>query len=312
MHRIRVIDSHTEGEPTRIVLSGGPELGAGPLQARRDRFRQEFDSFRRALVNEPRGSDVVVGGLLVPPVDPTSATGVIFFNNVGYLGMCGHGTIGLVVSLAHAGRLSTGRHQIETPAGTVGTELFANGKVSVDNVESRCYQMGVELPVPGYGSVIGDVAWGGNWFFLIEGGPCDLTRANIPRLVEYTEAVKRALTKAGVTGANGDPIDHIELSGPPSQPSANSRNFVLCPGGMYDRSPCGTGTSAKMASLQAHGRLKVGQVWRQEGILGGVFEGVLVSREGRTIPRITGTAYVTAEAELILDDRDPYCYGFPP
>jgi len=311
MHRVRVIDSHTEGEPTRIVLSGGPDLGTGSLRTRRDRFQTEFDRFRRALVNEPRGSDIVVGGLLVPPVDTSSLTGVIFFNNIGYLGMCGHGTIGLVTSLAHVGRLSVGQHAVETPVGTVQTELHSDGTVSVDNVECRCHAMDVELLLPGYGSVVGDVAWGGNWFFLIEGGPCELSRGNIPKLMDFTERVKNALTKAGVTGAGGEAIDHVEVSGPPVGPAADSRNFVLCPGGMYDRSPCGTGTSAKLASLYARGRLKPGQVWRQEGILGGVFEGVLVPRGDRFIPRITGRAYVTGEAELVLDDRDPFCYGFP-
>lgn len=311
MRRVHVIDSHTEGEPTRIILSGGPDLGGGPLWARRDRFRVEFDSFRRAVVNEPRGSDVAVGGLLVPPLDPASLTGVIFFDNVGYLGMCGHGTIGLLVSLAYAKNLAPGGHQIETPVGPVQATLLPTGAVSVENVASYCHKMGVEVTVPGYGRVVGDVAWGGNWFFLIDKAPCELSRANLPQLVDYTRHIQLALGHAGVTGADHEPIDHVEVSGPPSNPSADGRNFVLCPGGMYDRSPCGTGTSAKMATLLAHGQLKEGQPWRQEGILGGIFEGVLVRQGERLIPRITGTAYLTADAELLLDERDPYRDGFP-
>ncbi|MCI4352845.1 MAG: proline racemase family protein [Thermoplasmata archaeon] len=310
MHRVRVIDSHTEGEPTRIVLSGGPDLGTGPLLARRDRFRRDFDSFRRALVNEPRGSEVMVGGLLVPPVDPSAVTGVIFFNNVGYLGMCGHGTIGLIASLAHAGRLSTGPHQIETPVGTVRAELHTDGAVSVRNVESRCYQKGVVLTVAGYGPVSGDVAWGGNWFFLVNEPPVQVIRENIGRLMDFTKAVQAALASAAWTGDDGGAIDHVEVSGPAEGP-ADSRNFVLCPGGMYDRSPCGTGTSAKLAALHARGRLRPGQIWRQQGILGGIFEGVVEGRRDGVVPTITGRAFVTAESELILDDRDPYRNGFP-
>jgi 4-hydroxyproline epimerase len=311
MHRVRVIDSHTEGEPTRIVLSGGPELGSGSLAERRERFRTEFDSFRRAVVNEPRGSEVVIGGLLVPPIQPESAAGVIFFDNAGYLGMCGHGTIGLVTSLAHLDRWSMGTRPIETPVGVVQTTLLPDGRVTVENVASRCERRGVRLSVPGHGTISGDIAWGGNWFFLVDESPLELTRSNIPRLVEFTRQVHAAIQAAGLTGTNGEPIDHVELSGPPSQPTASGRNFVLCPGGMYDRSPCGTGTSAKVATLHAQGLLRPGQVWRQEGILGGIFEATLEERAGQLIPRITGSAHVTAEAELLLDERDPYCYGFP-
>lgn len=309
MDRVRVIDSHTEGEPTRVVIAGGPDLGQGSLAERRNRFRLEFDWFRRALVTEPRGSDVAVGALLVPPLEQSSATGVIFFNNVGYLGMCGHGTIGVVVSLAHVGRLAPGPHVIETPVGTVRAELRKDGAVAFRNVESRCVRQDVAVEVPGYGRVVGDVAWGGNWFFLLDSAPCELTRANIPALCNFTAAVQAAVNRAKVTGDDGGAIDHIEVSGP-GDAGTSSRNFVLCPGGMYDRSPCGTGTSAKLAVLHARGQLRPGQVWRQQGILGGVFEAVAEPRGTSVVPTITGHAYVTAESDLVLDDRDPYRYGF--
>lgn len=311
MDRVRVIDSHTEGEPTRMVVAGGPDLGGGPLAERREKFRTKFDWFRRALVNEPRGSEVAVGALLIPPVDPNAATGAIFFDNGGYLGMCGHGTIGVVVSLAHLGRIKSGVHRIETPVGTVRSELRTDGSVSVQNVESRCTQTDVELTVPGYGKVVGDVAWGGNWFFLLEKSSVPVARENIAALTEFTVAVRTAAHQAGVTGDGGEPIEHVEVSGP-STAGWDSRNFVLCPGGMYDRSPCGTGTSAKLATLFARGKLRAGQVWRQEGILGGVFEGTVEPKGSEVIPTISGRAYLTAEADLILDDRDPFRYGFPP
>lgn len=248
--RVRVVDSHTEGEPTRVVLDGGPALGDGPLSERRDRFRNSYDAFRRAIVNEPRGSDAMVGALLCAPHHRSSTAGVVFFNNVGYLGMCGHGTIGLVVTLHHLGRLAPGRHTIETPVGAVLTELIGDGKVSFWNVMSYRTRTQVSVDVPGYGPIRGDIAWGGNWFYLVDGSPFELRPGNAGRLTDYCRAVEEALARAGITNGEGGPIDHIELSGPPERPENQSRNFVLCPGGAYDRSPCGTGTSAKLACLE--------------------------------------------------------------
>jgi 4-hydroxyproline epimerase len=311
MQRVRVVDSHTEGEPTRMVISGGPELGGGSLADRRERFRQEFDWFRRAVVKEPRGSEVTVGALLVPPEDPSSVAGVIFFDNAGFLGMCGHGTIGILVSLAHLGKIAIGTHRVETPVGPVRAELRTTGAVSVVNVESRCIRQDVSLNVPGYGTVFGDVAWGGNWFFLLDEAPVPVLRSNVDLLLEFAKAVRKAVHAAGLTGDDGGSIDHVEISGP-SDRGADSRNFVLCPGGMYDRSPCGTGTSAKLAALYARGRIRADQVWKQEGILGGVFEGTIEPNGQAVVPTITGHAYVTGEADLLLDDRDPFRYGFPP
>src|SRR6185312_5602670 len=276
MH-IRILDSHTAGEPTRLVVAGGPELGTGPLAARLERFRREHDGFRSAVVNEPRGSDVVVGALLCEPADAASAAGVIFFNNVGYLGMCGHGTIGLVASLAHMGRITAGRHRIETPVGVVEAELHTDGRVSVGNVGSYRAKKDVALEVAGYGRVVGDVAWGGNWFFLVTASAhrFRLALAEVEGLTAFTWAIRQALTAAGVTGEGGAEIDHIELYGPGGEVpgGADSKNFVLCPGRAYDRSPCGTGTSAKLACLHADGKLAAGKVWRQAGILDTVFEG---------------------------------------
>lgn len=306
---IQVVDSHTAGEPTRVVIAGGPALGHDALPDRLRRFAKEHDDFRSAVVNEPRGSDVLVGALLCEPVEKTSAAGVIFFNNVGYLGMCGHGTIGVVATLAHLGRIAPGEHRIETPVGTVRALLHANGSVTVENVASYRHKAAVKVDVPGFGAVAGDIAWGGNWFFLIEHSPFPIDLENAERLTEFSWAVRNALRIKGVTGANGAEVDHIEISHPAQAPGIDSKNFVLCPGKAYDRSPCGTGTSAKLACLAADGKLAPGQLWRQAGILGTVFEGSYELREGKLIPSITGTAFITAESRLILSPSDPFSAG---
>ena len=309
MNRIRIIDSHTGGEPTRVVVEGGPDLGDGPLADRVSRFRAQHDRFRSAVVNEPRGSDVIVGALIVPPVNPACTTGVIFFNNVGYLGMCGHGTIGLMATLAHLDRVTPGDHRIETPVGEIIATWRADGRVSVRNVASYRLEKNVSVPVPGLGDVVGDIAWGGNWFFLVSGHSETLELKNVERLTEVTWRIRQALTARGVTGAGGAEIDHVELFGPPGDPANHSRNFVLCPGRAYDRSPCGTGTSAKLACLAADGKLRPGEVWRQESILGTVFEGSVEQQGQELIPTVTGRAWVNSDSQLLLDPSDPFCWG---
>lgn len=307
--RIRVIDSHTGGEPTRLVVNGGPDLGNGPVSERVKCFQNRYDDFRSAVVNEPRGSDVVVGGLLCEPTDPSCATGVIFFNNVGYLGMCGHGTIGLVATLAHMGRLRSGEHRIETPVGAVSAVLHEDGKVTVNNVASYRSAANVVVTVPGYGEIHGDVAWGGNWFFLVQDHGMELTLKNVDELTRFTWEIRTALRDSQITGECGKEIDHIELYAQSVKPGVDSKNFVLCPGKAYDRSPCGTGTSAKLACLYADGKLREGQTWKQESIVGSVFEGRVAVRDGKIYPSITGSAFVNAESELILDPNDPFCMG---
>ena len=308
-HRVSVIDTHTGGEPTRVVMAGGPDLGRGSMAERRERFRDHHDPFRSAVVNEPRGSEVMVGALVCEPVDSACAAGVIFFNNVGPLWMCGHGTIGVAVALAHAGRIAPGVHRFETAVGVVAVTLEDANHAAFDNVPSYRSAKGVRLPVPGGRAVTGDVAWGGNWFFLVEDHGEELALANVERLSEVTKRIKLALDLEGIRGADGGEIDHVELFGPPSLPGAHSKNFVLCPGGAYDRSPCGTGTSAKLACLVADGKLREGETWRQESIVGSVFEGSARAADGRIIPRIRGSAYVNAESTLILDPEDPFAMG---
>ncbi len=304
MKRMRVIDTHTGGEPTRVVVEGGPALRGATLAERRDCFREQFDHYRRALVNEPRGSDVMVGALLVEP------DGVIFFNNVGYLGMCGHGTMGVVEALRYLGRAKTGPIGLETPVGRVTATLEADGQISVENVASYRYREGVAVEVDGYGRVQGDIAWGGNWFFLTEATAYTLEIGNVERLTAYAMAIQAALGKNGICGDREAEIDHVEIFGPP-RGEANSRNFVLCPGQAYDRSPCGTGTSAKLACLAAGGKLKPGEIWKQESIVGSLFEGSYRIQEGAILPTIRGQAWVNGDTIVLLDESDPFCWGIP-
>jgi len=307
MKEIEVIDSHTAGEPTRLVLAGGPPLGEGPLEQRAARFGSRFDAWRSAIVNEPRGSDAMVGALLCTPHRPGCQLGVIFFNNVGMLGMCGHGTIGLVASLAHRGRLRPGGVRIDTPVGAVDAELRPDGSVSLDNVPSYRRAAGVHVNLPGVGDVSGDVAWGGNWFFLVRDHGLRIEPDNLEALTDFAWRVRQALNTQG-----SPDVDHVELFAKAERGAAHSRNFVLCPGKAYDRSPCGTGTSAKLACLAADGELAEGEEWIQQGIVGGQFAARyrwLDRGRGQIVPTITGRAHVNATATLLLDPADPFCWG---
>jgi len=310
MRKIKVIDSHTGGEPTRVVVAGGPDLGAGALAERREKFQLGFDHYRSAVINEPRGSDVMVGALLVEPTDASYTAGVIFFNNVGYLGMCGHGTIGLIVTLAHLGKIGAGEHKIETPVGVITATLHPNGEVSVANVPSWRAKKDATVEVPQIGPVTGDVAWGGNWFFLLEKHGQDMSLANVEALTDYCWRVRQAVNSQGFPE-----VDHIELFGPPRTSGANSVNFVQCPGKAYDRSPCGTGTSAKLACLAADGKLLPGERWVQESLLGSSFGGEylwLDRAAGKVAPIITGSAFINGETTQLLDENDPLCWGIRP
>ncbi|WP_198040135.1 proline racemase family protein [Microbulbifer agarilyticus] len=313
---IEVVDSHTGGEPTRVIVAGGPNLGTGSMAERLSLFREHFDYLRSALIREPRGSDVLVGAIVCKPKNPASTAGVIFFNNVGYLGMCGHGTIGLAVTLARKGLITPGKHELETPVGNVSFVLHNNHRVSVDNVASYRYRKDVSVEVDGLGTVTGDIAWGGNWFFLVGNHGQEITVDNAERLTDYCHRVREALVAHGIAGENGHEIDHIELFSPPTNPEqADSKNFVLCPGNAYDRSPCGTGTSAKLACLYADGKIKEGDVWRQESVIGSIFEGRIRAlpdstyEQGKVIPTITGSAYISAESRVIIDPEDPFAHG---
>jgi proline racemase len=309
---IRVVDSHTEGEPTRVVLDGWPQPTGDTMAERRDDLRERFDHLRRAVVCEPRGHSAIVGALLTPPVNPDSTAGIVFFNNGTYLGMCGHGLIGVVRTLEYLGRLQPGVAKFDTPVGTVSAELSADGSVTIENVPARCVAKDVSVDVPGIGQVTGDIAWGGNWFFIThhDSVPLDLARAG--ELTRLTQAIQDAIDTLDIDTPFGADVDHIEISAAPRREDADCRNFVLCSGGDYDRSPCGTGTSAKMAVLHSRGELEIGQPWRQESITGSVFTGWLSNGpSGELVPHIRGTAFVTGEATLRFDPRDPFRFGIP-
>lgn len=307
MKQVRVIDSHTGGEPTRLVIDGFPALAGASIAEQRDALRDTHDQWRRACLLEPRGNDVLVGALLCAPMTPGAVCGVIFFNNAGYLGMCGHGTIGLIASLQHLGKIGPGEHAVDTPVGRVTATLHDNGEVTIGNVPSYRHRQQVAVEVPGYGLFHGDIAWGGNWFFLVSehGEVLDLSHAE--RLTDLTWKMLQALQDQGIHGADGAPIDHIELFADDDQ--ADSRNFVMCPGKAYDRSPCGTGTSAKLACLAADGTLAPGERWVQASITGSRFEGHFEWDGERVRPFITGRAYMTADSTLLIDEQDPFAWG---
>ncbi|MEO8489515.1 4-hydroxyproline epimerase [Pseudomonas sp.] len=307
MQRLHVIDSHTGGEPTRLVLDGFPKLAGNSIADQRDFLRTHHDQWRRACLLEPRGNDVLVGALYCEPVTPGATCGVIFFNNAGYLGMCGHGAIGLVASLHHLGRIKPGVHTLDTPVGPVAATLHPDGAVTLRNVPAYRYRQQVPVEVPGHGVVYGDIAWGGNWFFLVSDHGHRLQMDNVDALTEYTWAMLKALDTQGIHAADGALIDHIELFA--DDASANSRNFVMCPGKAYDRSPCGTGTSAKLACLAADGKLQPGESWVQASITGSRFEGRYEWDGECVIPYITGRAYMTADSTLLIDEQDPFAWG---
>ncbi len=307
MKQLHVIDSHTGGEPTRLVINGFPALTGATLAQQRDELRQQHDHWRRACLLEPRGNDVLVGALYCPAVSADATCGVIFFNNTGYLGMCGHGTIGLVASLHYLGLIGPGLHRIDTPVGQVSATLHADGAVTVGNVPAYRYRHNVSVEMPGHGRVHGDIAWGGNWFFLVAEHNQRLQLDNVEALTAFTWTLLKALEAQGIHGEDGALIDHVELFA--ADEHAHSRNFVMCPGKAYDRSPCGTGTSAKLACLAADGKLAEGETWVQASITGSQFEGRFEWQGERIRPFITGRAYMTADSTLLIDEQDPFAWG---
>jgi 4-hydroxyproline epimerase len=307
---VRFIDSHTEGEPTRVIVEGGPDLGSGSLPERIERFARDFDHIRRTTNLEPRGSDALVGALLVEPTRDDCVTGILFFNNTGYLGMCGHGTIGAAVTLAYLGRIGPGVSKFETPVGVVTVDLLDSNTVTVRNVASYRYRSDVTVEVPDHGAVTGDIAWGGNWFFLAQGTPCPISLENERALTDAALKIQRALRDQGITGRDGGEIDHVEFFAKALSGDADSRNFVLCPGGAYDRSPCGTGTSAKLACLADAGVLAPDTDWIQESIIGSRFIArYSLNEKGEIIPSITGRAFICAEGTLVQQPGDPFAQG---
>ena len=313
--RLRVIDSHTIGEPTRVVWDGASErlidLGEGSVASRRDRFRDRYDHMRRALVGDPRGADAMVGVIMLPPTDPSCTFGAFYFNRVGYLDMCGHATIGLAVTLGHLGRITPGSFRLETPAGVVGVTWHEGNDATFECVTPRRIHRGLTVECADGKRVTGDVATSGLWFFLCRDHGLPVVPTEIPRLTERAWAIRRSLEARGITGDRGETIDHVVLLGPPQDTRNHGRAFVLCPDGAFDRSPCGTGTSALVGCLYEDGLLAEGVIWRQESVLGGVYEASYQLRDSVCVPAVRGSAWITAESELHFDTTDPYRLGLP-
>ncbi len=314
---LRAIDSHTEGEPTRVLIDGVPPLSGATMSEKRAELQRDWDHIRTALTSEPRASEGTVAAILTEPVTLGAAAGVIFANRSAYLGMCGHGTIGVARTLQYLERIGAGaqRFTLDTPAGRVDVETFEDGSVDLRNVASYAYRLDVSVDVPNVGTIHGDIAYGGNWFFLLDATKLDLhlrvDLENVAELTAFTKSVDRALRDQRITGQNGATVDHVELFGPPHREDADSKNFVLCPDGAYDRSPCGTGTSAKMAVLARRGDLRAGEAWHQESITGTLFTGRYEGEGQSIVPYIRGRAFITAETTLFFDRGDPFEHGIP-
>ncbi len=307
---MHVIDSHTGGEPTRVILNGGPDLGSGSLAERATRLSDENMRFCHSVLAEPRGQPAMVAALLTEPTDPSCVAGAIYFDRNAVLGMCGHGTIGLAVTLFHLGKIGIGEHRIETPAGVIGIDLVDPNTVTVRNVESRRVAKSVEVSVEGLGKVYGDVAYGGNWFFIVEPSPIDVDAVNVPALTKAAITVREAANSIGVGGVDAEPIDHVIFQSPHHDPNVHGRNFVLCPDNAYDRSPCGTGCSAILACLAADGRLSFGQEIIQQSIIGSSYRlSYEAGSKNGVLPSITGSAYVIAESKIVFDEKDPFRHG---
>ncbi len=307
---MHVIDSHTGGMPTRVILDNAPDLGTGPLAERAQRLATEHEAFYKSVLLEPRGQPGMVAALLVPPVDPDCVTGVIYFDADAVLGMCGHGTIGLGVTLAHLGRITPGTSKIETPAGVITIDLHDTNTVSVTNVESRRVRKSVTVETTQYGPVTGDVAYGGNWFFILDPSPIPVAPENIRALTDMTIAIREACIAQSVGGEGGEPVDHVIFQDSSGTPDVHSRNFVLCPDDNYDRSPCGTGSSARLACLAADGLLAPGAEIVQHSVIGSPYRlSYQPGPNGGVIPTLTGQAHIMADSTLVFAVNDPFKQG---
>jgi 4-hydroxyproline epimerase len=304
MHSVRVIDSHTEGEPTRLVVEGLPEPAGNTVQDRVAAIERDFEALYRPLLLEPRAYEAMVGAWMGSPTAEGCIADVVYFNPAGVLGMCGHGTIGVAATLAQTGKLSPGDYRFNTPAGIVGVKIVDPATVQIENIPSYRIAASARLEVEGYGGVVGDVAYGGNHFFLVKNSPIPVISDRMDELGSFTKAVMAAARAQGYPDVN-----HVEVFGPPEREDADSKNYVLCPGGEYDRSPCGTGTSAKLACLAADGKLAPGEVWTQESIIGTAFRAWYRADGDHTRPTIEGRAYITGEATLQFNDDDPLREG---
>lgn len=326
---LQAVDSHTAGEPTRIVTGGLPPVAGATMAERRAALQRDHDELRRALVLEPRGHDAIVLALLQPPCAPGAHLGVVFANDVGYLGMCGHGAIGVATVAVATGMVPAVEPVTEvvldTPAGVVPCRVAVVGgrprSVTITNVPSFLFRQRVVVPVHGFGKVAADVAWGGNWFAFVEADQLGLVveRSHVPVLLQAAVAIREALVREGVRGRHPEHaaeaiIDHVKLFAPLDGAEPGARALTLCPGAAWDRSPCGTGTSAKLAVLHAKGELEPGRWFRSESVLGTAFRARIVRTATvgglpAVVPEIEGSAWITGFPTFVLDPDDPCRFG---
>jgi proline racemase len=326
---IQAVDSHTAAEPTRVITGGLPTIRGATMAEKRDQLRQEHDSIRKSLVLEPRGHDAIVLAFLLPPTRDDADLGVVFANDAGYLGMCGHGSIGLVTTAVAMGLVPAVEPvteiALDTPVGLircrVAVEAGRPKSVTITNVPSFLYRQRVIVDVHGFGKVAADVAYGGNWFAFVEADQLGLVveKSHLPVLMQAATAIREALVREGVRGIHPETgeeetVDHIKLFEALDGEHLGARSLTLCPGTAYDRSPCGTGTSAKLAVLHAKGELKQGEVFDSESVLGTKFMARIVGettvgKYPAIVPEITGSAWITSFATFVIDPDDPCRLG---
>lgn len=327
-YQIKVIDSHTMGEPTRIIYDGFPKLKGNTMMEKKNDLMEHYDFLRTALMLEPRGHRDMFGALLTEPVHEEAHFGVIFLESNGCLNMCGHGSIGAAAMIVETGMVEVKEPYTEVvldaPSGIIRTKVHVvEGKaveVSILNVPAFLYQQNQEIDVPGWGKIPFDISFGGSFFALVDTEKIGLSLEieNVNRITELGMALlDRMKEEVEVKHPYLDitTVDLVEFYGPSKNTEANMKNCVIFGNAQVDRSPCGTGTSAKIATLYTKGELKIGQEFVYESITGSLFRGevtkeVEVGGYKAVIPQITGSAYITGINQYIIDEKDPLAYGF--
>jgi len=327
-HVFRCIDGHTAGNPVRLVIEGGPDLAGDSMSARRQDFMTRYDWIRTGLCFEPRGHDMMSGGFLYPPTTADADVGILFIETSGCLPMCGHGTIGIVTFALEHGLIkprTPGKVIAEVPAGVIELDYVQDGdrvrSVRIRNVPSYLAQQGIEIDVPDFGPLTVDVAYGGNFYAIIEpqGAYAGLDALGAARILQLSPVIRTLVREAFTPVHPLDPticgVSHLLWADKPRGEGADGRNAVFYGDKAIDRSPCGTGTSARLAHLHATGRLGVGETFVHESYIGSRFIGRVEAETGiggrpAIIPSVEGSAIATGLNEIWIDDEDVFAHGF--
>jgi 4-hydroxyproline epimerase len=327
-HVFRCIDGHTAGNPVRLVIEGAPALNGDSMSARRQDFMTRYDWIRTGLCFEPRGHDMMSGGFLYPPTTPEADVGILFIETSGCLPMCGHGTIGIITFALEHGLIkprTPGKVIAEVPAGVIELDYVQDGgrvrSVRIRNVPSYLARQGIEIEVPDFGPLTVDVAYGGNFYAIIEpqGGYTGLDALGAARILQLSPVVRTLLREAFTPVHPLDPtirgVSHLLWADKPKGEGADGRNAVFYGDKAIDRSPCGTGTSARLAHLHATGRLRTGQAFVHESYIGSRFIGRVeaeteIGGRAAIIPSVEGSAIATGLSEIWIDDEDVFAHGF--